>query len=681
MNNKPIPFFKRFVIQNFPFIEEDFDALTNYQLFCKVVEYLNTVIGSQNEVTQQMEHVLNYFNTLDVQDEINNKLDQMAENGTLTNLISAYVQPYIDNMEADITEISAKTDQYNQKSIDRYNDLANRISLVETISPTVVTSTAAMTDTSKIYVLTTDNNWYYYDGDSWEVGGSYSSADLVTKVNGINTFLDGCGYLTFDGGYIKTDGTIEAHSSWKHSNEYLPLLFIKGYTVPAWSSVSCVAFYDENKSFISGLHGTGAYYDTHETITKESGIPSNAKYIRISLRIGYEGDFTISKSLYNIEPLIADVEEKVEQINPDLGYADDNKYINTSGVLTELGRWGHTANFVPISRVESVSVPLWGGASCVAFYDSNKNFIRGISGNAPYYETHETLTSLDVAPANAVYVKFSYVYISRDGTESYYPDIKLKTIDDLADNVYNVYTTDWRRKRCAFLGDSITYGAGTTEGNRYWEYLKGMIGINPFSYGVSGAKMSNLYSQATAMHGALGNNVDAIFIFAGTNDFLASTPLGEWYTTTTEDVEINSDTHATEERSKRTFVDSTSTFKGAINKLLSYLKNTYPTKQIIMMTPIHRGYAKLSASNIQYSELYSNSDGGWFEDYINTIKEACGIWSVPCIDLYEESGLNPLVAGGATYYANSSTDLLHPNASGHYRIAKTIAAKLNSINV
>lgn len=91
MNDKPIPFFKRFVIQNFPFIEEDFDALTNYQLFCKVVEYLNKVIGSQNEVTEQMEYVLNYFNNLDVQDEINNKLDQMAESGELTDLIAGYL--------------------------------------------------------------------------------------------------------------------------------------------------------------------------------------------------------------------------------------------------------------------------------------------------------------------------------------------------------------------------------------------------------------------------------------------------------------------------------------------------------------------------------------------------------------------------------------------------------------
>ena len=36
-----LPPFKWYVLQNFPFIEADFDAITNYQLLCKIVEYLN----------------------------------------------------------------------------------------------------------------------------------------------------------------------------------------------------------------------------------------------------------------------------------------------------------------------------------------------------------------------------------------------------------------------------------------------------------------------------------------------------------------------------------------------------------------------------------------------------------------------------------------------------------------
>ena len=100
---KKLPLFVRCVIQNFPFIEEDFDALTNYQLTSKVVEYLNKVTNSQNEVisvannlqeafVQLQTYVNDYFDNLDVQEEINNKLDAMVEAGTLQEIIDVYLQ-------------------------------------------------------------------------------------------------------------------------------------------------------------------------------------------------------------------------------------------------------------------------------------------------------------------------------------------------------------------------------------------------------------------------------------------------------------------------------------------------------------------------------------------------------------------------------------------------------------
>lgn len=96
--------FKRCVLQNFPFIEADFDALTNYGLLCKIVEYLNKVITSQNEVQENVEalnnafielkdFVDNYFKNLDVQDEINNKLDEMVADGTMAELVAQYILP------------------------------------------------------------------------------------------------------------------------------------------------------------------------------------------------------------------------------------------------------------------------------------------------------------------------------------------------------------------------------------------------------------------------------------------------------------------------------------------------------------------------------------------------------------------------------------------------------------
>src|SRR5699024_4278875 len=79
--------FKWYVLENFPFIEADFDALTNWQLFCKLGKEINKIIPAVNKVGQQTEDlttfVTNYFNNLDVQEEINNKLDQMVQDGTL----------------------------------------------------------------------------------------------------------------------------------------------------------------------------------------------------------------------------------------------------------------------------------------------------------------------------------------------------------------------------------------------------------------------------------------------------------------------------------------------------------------------------------------------------------------------------------------------------------------------
>lgn len=94
--------FKWFVLENFPFIEADFDCLTEWQLFCKLGKEINKIIDSQNTVGTAMEtfsqafirlenYVNNYFDNLDVQEEINNKLNDMVEQGTLQEIIADYI--------------------------------------------------------------------------------------------------------------------------------------------------------------------------------------------------------------------------------------------------------------------------------------------------------------------------------------------------------------------------------------------------------------------------------------------------------------------------------------------------------------------------------------------------------------------------------------------------------------
>lgn len=94
--------FKLWTLQNFPFIAEDFDALTNYELMCKIVEYLNNVITITNEQTKAINDMKEYFDNLDVQEEINNKLDEMASDGTLAEIIN---QQIFDELNARVTSL------------------------------------------------------------------------------------------------------------------------------------------------------------------------------------------------------------------------------------------------------------------------------------------------------------------------------------------------------------------------------------------------------------------------------------------------------------------------------------------------------------------------------------------------------------------------------------------------
>ena len=103
--NKKEYFIKPFhhqILESFPFIAEDFDQLTEYELYCKLCAKMDEVIAGTNKLDGDVNeyigkfnalksYVDNYFDNLDVQDEINNKLDAMAQAGTLQEIIASYL--------------------------------------------------------------------------------------------------------------------------------------------------------------------------------------------------------------------------------------------------------------------------------------------------------------------------------------------------------------------------------------------------------------------------------------------------------------------------------------------------------------------------------------------------------------------------------------------------------------
>lgn len=246
----------------------------------------------------------------------------------------------------------------------------------------------------------------------------------------------------------------------------------------------------------------------------------------------------------------------------------------------------------------------------------------------------------------------------------------------------------WQGKRCAFLGDSMTDPSNKAATYHYYDYLQDSLGIEPRVYARSGHQWHQILEKAKLMQQTDSTTIDVIFIWAGTNDFNHGIPMGKFYAE--RDTTCNRNGKIVAARHREWLMNDT-TFCGRINMCLSWLKHNYPTKQIIVMTPIHRAFADFSdpsrgRMNIQPDENFTNTQGLYIDDYMDALRQACRYWAVPCIDLYQDSGLYPIEDEHGQYFAEPVTnpvtgryDRLHPNNAGHIRLGKTIQAHLRAI--
>lgn len=199
-----VPPFVTFVTSTVPMVFDN--SLSYYEALSALWKWLQddvinvinnnaTVTEDYIQLTDQMkEYMDNYFDNLDVQQEINNKLDKMTEDGSLTALIKAYVDPIYQAYE---TEINSALDSQDIDIANFKANITDQVSVINTKvnqatsgSPLVASSVAGMTNTNRIYVNTSDGNWYYYDGDSWEIGGVYQSTSDSARVDAIEDKLD-----------------------------------------------------------------------------------------------------------------------------------------------------------------------------------------------------------------------------------------------------------------------------------------------------------------------------------------------------------------------------------------------------------------------------------------------------------------------------------------------------------
>ncbi len=232
-------------------------------------------------------------------------------------------------------------------------------------------------------------------------------------------------------------------------------------------------------------------------------------------------------------------------------------------------------------------------------------------------------------------------------------------------------------RKILFLGDSITDKCHVGCTKNYWGYLGEWYGFTPLVYGINGHQWCHIVGQAQAYRKEHeGGCPDVVFVFAGTNDYNSNVPLGEWFSVSEEKVNRNGRDVVVK---KRTMSMDAKTLRGRINGAMAYLRESFPDARIVLLTPIHRGYAKFGESNVQPDEAYANEIGLFIDDYVNVVKEAGNVWSAKVIDLNADANLYPCSLSHSRFFSNAERDRLHPSAAGHERIAEAISLAVGGL--
>lgn len=212
-------------------------------------------------------------------------------------------------------------------------------------------------------------------------------------------------------------------------------------------------------------------------------------------------------------------------------------------------------------------------------------------------------------------------------------------------------------KKIAFLGDSITEGAGVScKEHIFWNLVAQRTGAQCFGYGIGGTRIAkqtvptderwdqNFISRVDSMI----PDADIVVVFGGTNDFGHG------------DAAFGTISDRTDE-----------TFYGAMHVLCQKLYERYPEAQLVFMTPTHR----CSEDDKDWNERGIRRVGV-LADYVNAIRQVTEYYSIPVLDLWKVSGIQPKVPVLKEKYM---PDGLHPNDAGHVLIANKLIGFLNTL--
>ena len=506
-------------------------------------------------------------------------------------------------------------------SSDVTTEVTSQLGSLTSATPLVASSTAGMTDTTRIYVNTTDGHWYWYDGSDWQDGGTYQATGLGDNVVGTKNIKD------FAVTYPKIgDANIKSIVDFFIENQVLDVdltAFTYKTTTGDFNGMSNLAkvaygyaypiTLSNNTKFkyfyapkITVEHDAilhlsildddfAAYEDIEEHIVYDTTVNvTQGSHTNFSMPLYYDfSDFNIGDNYYlaiwcENTTQTGHVQINIASVNPSTNY--DNSWLTSGKNVFIYNMQGNGAWIIDSSA-------------------SNRPPLFGLSNTNPI-------------------------------------------IFNFDDYVSTITTSPFTNKKISILGDSITASTSVTDnltnivGNLLRCNNVNNYGINGSTLGGDGTTISPVtnkelgYEPMVNRYSEIDNDSDYVIIFGGTNDYGRDVGLP---------VGLESD-------------NTVLTFYGSLNILIPDLITNYPTARIAFITPPHRK----PASNNNYINYFGNT----LDEYVDAINKICKKYSIPVLDLYNTGCIYP---ENTTWKNANMPDGLHPNQDFYYVLGNKIA--------
>lgn len=221
-------------------------------------------------------------------------------------------------------------------------------------------------------------------------------------------------------------------------------------------------------------------------------------------------------------------------------------------------------------------------------------------------------------------------------------------------------------KNIAFLGDSITEGVGVQDrkNNRYDNILARECKLGAtYNYGVSGSRLAHQsVPSSNPRHDLcfcgraydMSPAADVVVVYGGINDYIhGDAPVGSYGDKTP------------------------ATFHGGVWFLMHLLRDKYPGKPIVFMTPAR---CVFSNGECVYTAPSKNpnkkADAMPVLSYVEIIQKTAPEFGIHVLDLYHNLPIDPI---SEEVRAKYTSDGLHFNDEGHKVLASTLKEFLESI--